>query len=652
MGEHSENKKGYLKRSLAVTLALVLFVIAVSFFVTGQINYIEEQYSFEELRQEVRKLAETVQSHFQDDREQLSVLAAVAASYDELDSPELWQILDSYVSVGMIDRVEILLPDGAVLTRGAQRVELGGALNFEQEAALGAHITNRVTDLTGSGSYALRHYVPIQKGGRTVALLYGVIQLSSLPRDLPSVSFSYGGSAAVYLIDGATGDFLMDTWHQDTAGNIWELGERTMAPGYDHETLKQGLIDGKTGYVVFVSQTTGAYLYFYYEPLAINQWRLALSVPESTVFAGAATIRRMLNVFLAVEVMLFVVYLLWVLRLARKDTREKQRQLEAVSTTYNIERLLFTAHERRENLAKALEQIAGLTGAGRVVVWIDSPGAQDMTYLYLSSRPGVSLQQSDIHKDAVRLLLEYFKNGHERFTADSPRELHAILPDGAAPDLTSMIAVPVEELDGSVCGLLAASNLKVREANAALLQSIGLSFSMFCHNLRSYNALKELGETDLLSGLNNRNRYELDLAGRLREMEGPRACLYIDLNGLHSINNTLGHAAGDRAIKQAANELLRRFGKAHTYRIGGDEFLAFLPGAGAALAKRQGEALCEALKEAGVQVSVGVAWTEGADAPEALVKDAEERMYQAKQSFYASADLPGRRAGEQPACTE
>lgn len=162
-----------------------------------------------------------------------------------------------------------------------------------------------------------------------------------------------------------------------------------MAEGYDHETLKQGLIDGKTGYVVFVSQTTGAYLYFYYEPLAINQWRLALSVPESTVFAGAATIRRMLNVFLTVEVVLFVVYLLWVLRLARKDTREKQRQLEAVSTTYNIERLLFTAHERRENLAKALEQIAGLTGAGRVVVWIDSPGAQDMTYLYLSSRPGV-----------------------------------------------------------------------------------------------------------------------------------------------------------------------------------------------------------------------------------------------------------------------
>lgn len=35
-----------------------------------------------------------------------------------------------------------------------------------------------------------------------------------------------------------------------------------------------------------------------------------------------------------------------------------------------------------------------------------------------------------------------------------------------------MIAVPVEELDGSVCGLLAASNLKVREANAALLQSL------------------------------------------------------------------------------------------------------------------------------------------------------------------------------------
>ena len=58
-----------------------------------------------------------------------------------------------------------------------------------------------------------------------------------------------------------------------------------MAPGYDHEHLKQGLIDGESAYVVFVSQTTGEYLYFYYTPLSVN--RLA----TRTFRAGGCRIR-------------------------------------------------------------------------------------------------------------------------------------------------------------------------------------------------------------------------------------------------------------------------------------------------------------------------------------------------------------------------
>lgn len=68
-------------------------------------------------------------------------------------------------------------------------------------------------------------------------------------------AFAYSGQGAVYIIDGNNGEFLMDTWHKDL-GNIWSLSERTMAPGYNHEQLKQGLSDGKRNYVVFVSETT------------------------------------------------------------------------------------------------------------------------------------------------------------------------------------------------------------------------------------------------------------------------------------------------------------------------------------------------------------------------------------------------------------
>ena len=54
-------------------------------------------------------------------------------------------------------------------------------------------------------------------------------------------------------------------------------------------------------------------------------------------------------------------------------------------------------------------------------------------------------------------------------------------------------------------------------------------------------------------------------------------CVYADANGLHELNNEQGHDAGDRMLQTVAREMQSRFGDAHTYRVGGDEFVAFVP---------------------------------------------------------------------------
>ena len=59
-------------------------------------------------------------------------------------------------------------------------------------------------------------------------MLYGVGDLKVLPEKAESTA--YGGQAAVYVADGATGDFLVDTWH-DTLGNIRDLGKRESKSG-------------------------------------------------------------------------------------------------------------------------------------------------------------------------------------------------------------------------------------------------------------------------------------------------------------------------------------------------------------------------------------------------------------------------------------
>ncbi len=116
----------------------------------------------------------------------------------------------------------------------------------------------------------------------------------------------YSGKEAMYIIAGNMGDFLVDTWHSEEGGNMWEMGEREMASGYDPEQMKQGVIEGESRYVVFVSKTAGEYLYFYYEPMEINEWKIAVSVPESVVFESADAIERILNIFLVFEMFNYI----------------------------------------------------------------------------------------------------------------------------------------------------------------------------------------------------------------------------------------------------------------------------------------------------------------------------------------------------------
>ena len=211
------------QKSIIVTVVLILMISAGSFVATGWINRMEEEKSFERLYEESAELAGEIEANAQKDSEQLEMLATVIAGYSDLSSPELWSILDSYKRVGMMSRLELLMPDDTVIIKGGQRVDVKGRMSFEEEKAQGVHITDRETDILNEEDYILRHFVPVVRDGETVAMLYGVVELGNLPEEL--LMKPYDGEAAVYIIEGDTGDFLVDTWH-DEPGNIWALGER------------------------------------------------------------------------------------------------------------------------------------------------------------------------------------------------------------------------------------------------------------------------------------------------------------------------------------------------------------------------------------------------------------------------------------------
>ena len=346
---------------LAAAVVLVLLVSLAGFLVTERVNRQEEQAGFDRLAEEADKMARSIEAMVDSDREKLTLLARLLA----MGVGEREDFLALYQGTGtFFSRLEVLLPGDQVVTAGGLWTSAAGKLSFRQEAALGAHISDRELDLDGEGQ-VVRHYVPVVRQGETVAMLCGVIELGSLVQELPYKP--YGGQAAVYLIDGATGDFLIDTWHTgEEPGNIWALGSRPMAEGYNDAQLRQGLVNGESNFVVFRSNTTREYLYFYYTPLSVNRWRVALSVPEELVFSRAQDIRGLLNKMLAAEGLAFLAYIVWMIGYVRRQTGEKQRQLDALNYIYEVEKLLFDAHQHRENIVRSLEVTGRMLAARRV----------------------------------------------------------------------------------------------------------------------------------------------------------------------------------------------------------------------------------------------------------------------------------------------
>jgi diguanylate cyclase (GGDEF)-like protein/PAS domain S-box-containing protein len=156
--------------------------------------------------------------------------------------------------------------------------------------------------------------------------------------------------------------------------------------------------------------------------------------------------------------------------------------------------------------------------------------------------------------------------------------------------------------------------------------------------------LVELARVDTLTGVVNRAGFSLRLAevmGRCRSTSALMALMYLDIDRFKQVNDRFGHNVGDALLRAFAERLLRTLRASDTVaRLGGDEFTVIMESvprpeiAGSVAAK-----IIQAMnapfvleqQTISVTTSIGLAFFQGGNTTaEALVKQADEMLYQAK----------------------
>ncbi len=323
-----------------------------------------------------------------------------------------------------------------------------------------------------------------------------------------------------------------------------------------------------------------------------------------------------------------------------KQQKDTLHQLDRERVLIRCAKTLGLELEVKDAINRLFEIIGNYYKAGRTYLFEIDYEAETTSNTYEWVEQGTTAEIDNLQNvpiESIKPFLDMFEEKGMFYITDLDEDIskdtltYQILE---AQGIHSLLAVPVVK-DDEVVGFLGVDDPKDNIRDFDLLTSVLYFIQNDLEKRRVMEQLERLSYEDTLTGLYNRNRYNEVRKAMKKKAPDKLGIIYMDLNGLKQVNDTLGHDHGDKLIKRTA-KIIKKVVDKEAYRIGGDEFVVICAGIGQEELKQKEIQIRQYAAKEEISVSVGISWrNENVHIKEQLY-EADQRMYEEKKEYYRS----------------
>lgn len=645
--------KGAIKiQNITSTYILILTLAATLILAIFGVEKVIRYNCYQNLADAVKQGATNIRSILENGEQQLQSVSVMLAAHLNLDitSAEHFKFLTQLPNNNLISTYIVLLPDNKLLFPYQKNIHPLKPLLFKSNIEAKVNFIDRYA-IDDNGTLYSALCTPIMRDGVTIAILYGLINLNDIPKRFPFQI--YNGNGQAFLIDAQNGNLLIDTWHKNL-GNMYDVhfSSNETKFGTSFEQMRRDIKNEQSGFVIFKSQQAGEDFYSYYHPVEKYHLSFQIIVPQSVAFAEEYKLQQIVLSLGCAQLTAILIYAFLLMRKTSKRRQQDKQRIELIQSVNKIQRTLFGVYKNPYLINVSLEMLEQTIGSDRIVLMLLNDGVIDKFFSlpqydekerakFIGLRiPQIVIDDINTHLEEKGITLYAESNADKLTLAQSMPGL-----SGETEIIRNLTAVWTLNSDREIIGLAYAINVDDPESCREVLSTIVSSYQMAIQTMDSYNMLYQMGKIDNMTGLKNRNAYQKDIS-QLGEMtDSSFCCIYIDANGLHEMNNRLGHSAGDKMLISIGKEICTQFrNDSHdAYRIGGDEFIIFCRNIPEKLIQEKINNLKEHLERLHYFVSIGHAFAKDGLKPLNTITQAESIMYKQKMHFY-SGDRDRRKA--------